>query len=65
MNAATLMPYIDDFRASGVFMLLKRWIEEDMPIPAVTLGHMMGEVVMALRAVVTAGPPAEGAPVAD
>lgn len=50
-QAAALMPYIDEFLASGIFMLLKRWIQDDMSIPSETLGLLIGEVATALRAI--------------
>ncbi|MBV7335006.1 TetR/AcrR family transcriptional regulator [Chloroflexi bacterium TSY] len=52
-KAATLMSYVDDFLAGGAFILLKRWIEDGMIVPSETLGMLMGEVVFALRKVVT------------
>jgi AcrR family transcriptional regulator len=52
-QSAVLMPYIDDFIASGIFTLLKRWIQEDMPIPDETMGMMVAGVIEALRAMVT------------
>jgi AcrR family transcriptional regulator len=56
-EAAILMPYINDFMASGIFSLLKRWILEGMKIPDEDMGRLVASVVISLRAVVTSNKP--------
>ena len=56
-ETAILMPYINDFMASGIFSLLKRWILENMKIPDEDMGRLVASVVISLRAVVTSNKP--------
>ena len=48
-NASDIMPYIIDFLTGGVFMLLKRWIQEDDLVSSEALGSMLAEVGIVLR----------------
>ena len=44
-----IIPYINDFLAGGGYLLLKRWIEDDMTMSEDMLGHLLGEVLTAAR----------------
>ncbi|MEM7030531.1 MAG: TetR/AcrR family transcriptional regulator [Chloroflexota bacterium] len=44
-----IIPYVDDFLAGGGYLMLRRWIEDDMVIPAEMIGHLLGEVLTAAR----------------
>ncbi|MEM7531762.1 MAG: TetR/AcrR family transcriptional regulator [Chloroflexota bacterium] len=43
--------YMEEFIASGLFTVIKRWVLEDMPIPAEKLGVLTGEAVLGFRSV--------------
>ncbi|PWQ96487.1 hypothetical protein DKW60_13095 [Leucothrix pacifica] len=49
-----LVPYLDDFVASGIFALLKRWVKEDMVIPDETMGLIVANMGKGLREMVKA-----------
>lgn len=49
-----IIPYLIDFITGGTFMVLKRWIQEDMPIPPETLAVVFGQVVVQFRETVIA-----------
>ena len=46
-----IIPYLIDFVTGGTFMVLKRWIQEDMPIPPEMVGAVFGQVVVQFREV--------------
>ena len=58
-KAQIVMPYLDEFIVTGTFVLLKRWINEGMQVPAEMMGHLVGEATSALRGVVMEWPTLE------
>ena len=46
-----IIPYLIDFVTGGTFMVLKRWVLEDMPIPPEMVGAVFGQVVLQFREV--------------
>lgn len=44
-----IVAYLTDFIIGGLFMVLKRWIEEDMNIPPEMLGLVFGHIVAQFR----------------
>ena len=46
-----IIPYLIDFVTGGTFMALKRWVQEDMPIPPEMVGAVFGQVVLQFREV--------------
>ena len=55
-KALAVLPYLEEFIVTGTFVLLKRWIQEGMVVPAEMMGHLVGESTTALRAVVKQWP---------
>ena len=45
-------PYVDDVVAGSLSMALKRWIQEDMPLPAEALGQFFGDMWYVARSTV-------------
>lgn len=56
-KARAVLGYLEEFIVTGTFVLLKRWIEEGMVVPADMMGYLVGESVMSLRSVVKQWPP--------
>ncbi|MEM7134318.1 MAG: TetR-like C-terminal domain-containing protein [Chloroflexota bacterium] len=49
LHEMVIQPYIVDFAAGGFFMLLKRWIEDDLAMSSESLGLMVGEIAKTFR----------------
>jgi AcrR family transcriptional regulator len=52
-----IIPYFIDFTTGGLFMVLKRWIQEDMIIPPEMFGFVFGQVVAQFRPIALAAAP--------
>ncbi|WP_158278763.1 TetR/AcrR family transcriptional regulator [Leucothrix arctica] len=52
-EAKVLTPYLDDFMSNGIFALLERWIQEDMPIPDEIMGLIIANMTKGVREMLT------------